>query len=529
VVFTGPLSHVEIPNLSVFDYLFASIPEHNLDRIAMVDGSSGAATSYRQLIGQITLVAGALAARGVGLGDVVALHSPNVPAFAAVFHGILRAGATATTVNSLYTGEEIAAQLQNSGARMLFTVSPLLAQAKKAAAIAGMADDQVFVLDEASGHTSLRDLLGEKNRAPEVRFDPAEQVAVLPYSSGTTGHAKGVVLTHRNLVANVEQSKPFIGADPDSRVLAVLPFFHIYGMTVLLNLAFKTGARLVTMPRFDLGEFLRIIQDFHINWAFIAPPIAVALAKHPLVNEYDLSSLEVVFSGAAPLDGTLGRAVAERLNCIVRQGYGMTEMSPVSHAIPIDRDDIPLNTVGVTLPNIECKLLDPETGEEIEQPAEGTSRPGELLCRGPNVMRGYLHNEQATSQTIDPDGFLHTGDIATVSAEGFVTIVDRLKELIKYKGYQVAPAELEALLLGHPKIADVAVVGARDADGEEVPKAFVVIQPEADLSEEDVMAFVAERVAPHKKIRQVAFIDAIPKSSSGKILRKDLRGQELAI
>jgi 4-coumarate--CoA ligase len=527
VVFTGPLSPVEIPNLSVFDYLFASIPDENLDRIAIVDGASGAATTYRQLIGQITLVAGALAARGVGLGDVVALHSPNVPAFAAVFHGILRAGATATTVNALYTAEEIAAQLRSSGARMLFTVSPLLAHAKQAATIAGIADEQVIVLDEASGYTSLRDLLGENHHAPEVRFDPAEQVAVLPYSSGTTGHPKGVVLTHRNLVANVAQSRPFIGSDPDSRVLAVLPFFHIYGMTVLLNLAFKTGARLVTMPRFDLAEFLRIIQDFHITWAFIAPPIAVALAKHPLVDEYDLTSLEVVFSGAAPLDGTLGRAVAERLNCIVRQGYGMSEMSPVSHAIPIARDDIPLSTVGVTLPNIECRLVDPETGEDIEQPAEGTSRPGELICRGPNIMRGYLRDEQATSQTIDADGFLHTGDIATVSAEGFVTIVDRLKELIKYKGYQVAPAELEALLLGHPRIADAAVVGAHDGDGEEVPKAFVVLQAGADLSGDEIMAFVAERVAPHKKIRQVAFIDVIPKSSSGKILRKDLRGLEL--
>jgi acyl-CoA synthetase (AMP-forming)/AMP-acid ligase II len=206
----------------------------------------------------------------------------------------------------------------------------------------------------------------------------------------------------------------------------------------------------------------------------------------------------------------------------------MSEMSPVSHAIPIDRGDIPLSTVGVTLPDIECKLIDPETGEEIEQPAEGTSRAGELLCRGPNIMRGYLRNEQATGETMDPDGFLHTGDIATVSAEGFVTIVDRLKELIKYKGYQVAPAGLEALLLSHPKIADAAVVGAHDADGEEVPKAFVVLQAGADLSEEDIMAFVSEHVAPHKKIRQVAFIDAIPKSSSGKILRKDLRGQELS-
>ena len=527
MVFRGPLPDVDIPHLSVYDYLFASIDAADLDRIAIVDGASGAETTYRQLIGQINLVAGALAARGIGLGDVVALHSPNVPAFAAVFHGILRSGATATTVNALYTGEEMGTQLSDSKARFLFTVSPLLAAAKDAASRAGIADDHVVVLDGAEGHPSLRDLLTENNPAPQVRFDPAEQIAVLPYSSGTTGRPKGVILTHRNLVANVAQSLPLLGADAASRVLAVLPFFHIYGMTVLLNMAFRTRARLVTMPRFDLAEFLRIIQDFQINWAFIAPPIAVALAKHPLVDQYDLSSMEVIVSGAAPFDGALGTAVAERLGCLVRQGYGMSEMSPVSHSIPVSRDDIPLGSVGITLPNIECKLIDTATGEEIEMPLEGTSAPGELLCRGPNIMRGYLGNDEATRATIDEDGFLHTGDIATVSSEGIVSIVDRLKELIKYKGYQVAPAELEALLLTHPRIADAAVVGSHDAEGEEVPKAFVVVQSGSEISADEVMAFVAEQVAPHKKIRQVAFIDTIPKSSSGKILRKDLRSQEV--
>jgi acyl-CoA synthetase (AMP-forming)/AMP-acid ligase II len=527
VVFRGPLPDVEIPNLSVYDYLFGSIDADDLDRVAIVDGASGAETTYRQLIGQINLVAGALAARGIGLGDVVALHSPNVPAFAAVFHGILRAGATATTVNALYGGEEMGTQLIDSGAKLVFTVSPLLPAAAVAAAHAGIADEQVIVLDGAEGHPSLRDLLTENNPAPQIEFDPAEQVAVLPYSSGTTGRPKGVILTHRNLVANVAQSLPLLGADADSRVLAVLPFFHIYGMTVLLNLAFRSRARLVTMPRFDLVEFLRIIQDFRINWAFIAPPIAVALAKHPLVDQYDLSSMEVIVSGAAPFAGALGKAVAERLNCIVRQGYGMSEMSPVSHTIPVDRHDIPLGSVGITLPNIECKLIDPATGEEIPMPTEGESAPGELLCRGPNIMRGYLGNEEATRETIDADGFLHTGDIATVSSEGIVSIVDRLKELIKYKGYQVAPAELEALLLTHPSIADAAVVGAHDAEGEEVPKAFVVVQPGTELSAEEVIAFVSGQVAPHKKVRQVAFIETIPKSSSGKILRKDLRSQEV--
>jgi acyl-CoA synthetase (AMP-forming)/AMP-acid ligase II len=523
VVFRSPLPDVEIPNVSVYDYLFGSIAEADLDRVAIVDGASGAETSYRQMIGQIGLVAGALAARGIGAGDVVALHSPNVPIFASVFHGILRSGATATTVNALYTGEEMATQLKDSRARLIFTVSPLLDHAKEAAAIAGLPDEKIIVLDGAEGFSSLRDLMGEGHGAPEVSFDPAEQVAVLPYSSGTTGRPKGVILTHRNLVANVVQSLGFLGADPDDRIVAVLPFFHIYGMTVLLNMAFAVRARLVTMPRFDLPEFLRIIQDYRITWAFIAPPIAVALAKHPLIDSYDLSSLRYIVSGAAPFDAALATAVADRLGCRVTQGYGMSEMSPVSHTIPVDRLDIPLNSVGLTIPNVECKLVDPETGAEIEQPEDGVSAPGELLCRGPNIMKGYLGNEEATRNTIDPDGFLHTGDIATVDSNGFVYIVDRLKELIKYKGYQVAPAELEALLLTNAKIADAAVVGSHDAEGQEVPKAFVVLQPGAELSADEVMDFVAEHVAPHKKVRQVEFIDAIPKSSSGKILRKDLR------
>ncbi|ATQ28824.1 4-coumarate--CoA ligase family protein [Rhodococcus ruber] len=522
--FRSPFPDVDIPALSVYDFLFGSIAESDLDRPALTEGATGAVTDYRTLIGQIDAIAGALAARGVGVGDVVGLLSPNVPAFAAVFHGILRAGATATTVNALYTAEDIAKQLEDSKATFFFTVSPLLPHAKEAAAAVGIPDDRLVVLDGAEGHPSLRDLLAENAPAPEVSFDPATHLAVLPYSSGTTGRPKGVMLTHTNLVANVCQIKSPIRIDPDDRILAVLPFFHIYGMTVLLNAALFNRASLVTMPKFDLPEFLRIVSEQKCTYVFIAPPVAVALAKHPLVDQYDLSSVHTVFSGAAPLDRALGNAVAARLGWKVRQGYGMSEMSPVSHAIPFDGDDVPLDSVGPTIANMECKLVDPTTGEEVEYPTgEGVSEPGELWCKGPNVMVGYLGNPQATAETLDADGFLHTGDIATVDAAGNVTIVDRLKELIKYKGYQVPPAELEALLLTHPKIADVAVIGVLDDEGEEVPKAFVVRQPDADLTEAEVVEFVAERVSPHKKVRQVQFIDIVPKSAAGKILRKDLR------
>jgi 4-coumarate--CoA ligase len=519
------LPDVEIPAVSVYDYLFGDLDEDRLDAVALVDGTSGAETTYRQLVAQIDLFAGALAARGVGVGTRIGVLCPNIPAFATVFHGILRAGATATTINSLYTADEIVNQLTDAEAEWLITVSPLLPGAEAAAAQVGIDADHLIVLDGADGHPSLRDLLGEGRAAPDVSFDPAEHLAVLPYSSGTTGRPKGVMLTHRNLVANVSQCRSTISLVDGDRVLAVLPFFHIYGMTVLLNFALRQRAALVTMPKFDLTEFLRVVAEHRTTWVFIAPPIAVALAKHPLIDQYDLSSISVIFSGAAPLDGGLASAVAKRLDCTVCQGYGMTETSPVTHAIPAARDDIDRSSVGMLISNTEARLIDPETGADVAAPDDGASEPGELLIRGPQVMKGYLNRPDATAEMLDADGWLRTGDVATVTHDGIFRIVDRLKELIKYKGYQVAPAVLEAVLLEHPSIADAAVIGAPDDDGQEVPKAFVVRQADADLDADAVMAHVAAHVAPHEKVRQVEFIDAIPKSASGKILRKDLRAR----
>jgi acyl-CoA synthetase (AMP-forming)/AMP-acid ligase II len=417
---------------------------------------------------------------------------------------------------------------RNSGHPLLVTAPEFLHKASGAAT--GL-DVQLIVLGEAAGGAvSFESLLSEGQTRASVDIDPTEDVAALPYSSGTTGLPKGVMLTHRNLTANVAQIRPLQGMQVDDVILAVLPFFHIYGMTVLLNAALHARARLVIMPSFDLADFLGNIANYRCTCAFIAPPVAVALAKHPLVDSHDLSSLQSIMSGAAPLDEDLGHAVAERLNTRLVQGYGMSELSPVSHATPFDGGKqlvgsvAPLSSCGWSVPNSVSKIVDPESGAEIEPPAEGLSNAGELWFKGPNVMAGYLGNENATRETIDDDGFLHTGDMARVDATGCVYIVDRLKELIKYKGYQVPPAELEAVLLSHPAIADAAVIGVRDDEsGEEVPKAFVVKQSDADLTDADVMQFVAGHVAPYKKVRQVEFINAIPKSASGKILRKDLR------
>ncbi|MFK0073673.1 AMP-binding protein [Arthrobacter woluwensis] len=522
-MFSSPFPDVDIPDVSVYDYLFGSLDDSDRARIALVDGTTGAQTDYGTLVAQIDAVAGYLAAHGVRPGDVVGLFSPNIPAFAAVFHGILRAGAAATTINALYTADEVGHQLEDAGAGWLFTISPFLERAEAAAAHQGIPAERLVVLDGAPGHPSLKDVLTAGHPAPEVHLDPATHIAALPFSSGTSGKPKGVMLTHRNLVANVQQSRALLEVDRDDVLLALLPFFHIYGMTVLLNLALAERAQLVTMPKFDLTEFLRIIQEHRVTYLFIAPPVAVALAKHPLVADYDLSSVHTALSGAAPLDEELGHAVAERLGCTMLQGYGMSEMSPVSHLIPRSSEGVPLGSCGYTVPNMDIRIVDLATGEDIDPPAEGVSEPGHLLCRGPNVMVGYLNLPEATAETLDADGFLHTGDIATVSSTGVVSIVDRLKELIKYKGYQIPPAELEALLLTHPEVADVAVVGAFDEDHQEVPKAFVVRQPGSELDAAAVMEFVAAHVAPHKKVRQVEFLDAIPKSASGKILRRELR------
>lgn len=526
-MFQSPYPRIEIPSRSVYDHLFGSLEESDLSRVALVDPATGDETTYGALRAQVDAFAGALAHRGVDTSTVVAVLCPNVPAFATVFHGILRLGAAVTTVNSLYTAHEIETQLTDAGATWLVTVSPLLGPAVEAARAAGIPDDRVIVLDGAPGHADLPSLLTEGRTPPAVEIDPETHVAVLPYSSGTTGVPKGVMLSHRNLVANVDQCRVSIRLGSDDRVLAVLPFFHIYGMTVLLNLALRQRATLVTMPRFDLLAFLRAIQAHRCTFLFIAPPIAVALAKHPVVDETDISSVHTVFSGAAPLDGETAETAGRRIHARFFQGYGMSELSPVSHAIPPERDDIPVSSVGVLVPNVEAKLVDTETGAEIEEHgADGLTAPGELWVRGPNVMLGYLNRPDATAETIDADGFLHTGDIATHHVDGYFTIVDRLKELIKYKGYQIAPAELEALLLSHPQIQDAAVIGVLDEDKQEIPKAFVVAAAGGELAEEDVMAFVAAEVAPHKKVRRVEFIDAIPKSASGKILRKDLRARE---
>jgi acyl-CoA synthetase (AMP-forming)/AMP-acid ligase II len=510
----SPFPDVSIPDVALVDFVLERAAEFG-SRPALVDGPSGRSITYDQLAGAVRSVAAGLAERGFRKGDVMAIFSPNLPEYAVAFHAVARLGGISTTANPLYTEDELTFQLKDSGAKYLLTVPPFLETAADAAGRAGLAE--VFVFGEAEGATPFSSLMSS-GAPPEIEIDPREDVVVLPYSSGTTGYPKGVMLTHYNLVANVCQMNSVAPVGESDKLIGVLPFFHIYGMTVIMNAAIRRGATIVTMPRFDLEQFLQLLQDHKITRAHLVPPIVLALAKHPIVEKFDLSPLRHITSGAAPLSGDLSEACAARIDCQVVQGYGLTETSPVTHVVA-DRLDNRPGSIGPPIPNTECMVVDTASGREVEP---GT--PGEVLIRGPQVMRGYLNNEAATAATIDNDGWLHTGDIGYTDEDGFFFLVDRLKELIKYKGFQVAPAELEALLVAHPEVADAAVVGLPDPEAGEIPKAFVVKRGE--VSEEEIVAFVADRVAPQKKIRAVEFVDQIPKSPSGKILRRVLKQRE---
>ncbi|MEM7377453.1 MAG: AMP-binding protein, partial [Pseudomonadota bacterium] len=342
-----------------------------------------------------------------------------------------------------------------------------------------------------------------------------EHVVVLPYSSGTTGLPKGVMLTHRNVVVNIDQVVAGSDFRPGEVAVGFLPFFHIYGMNVIMNVHLAGGGSIVTMPRFDLPLFLKLCQDHRSRRMWIVPPVALALAKHPLVDEFDLSSIEQVFSGAAPMGADVSDAVAARLDCLMLQGFGMTELSPVSHTSSASA--YRPGASGRLLPNTECMIVDIDTGEALPRGQEG-----ELWVRGPLVMKGYLNKPEATADTITAEGWLKTGDIAYVDADGYLFIVDRLKELIKYKGFQVAPAEIEALLVTHSAITDAAVIGKPDPEAGEVPVAYVVAGENAP-EVADIQAHLAQSLAHYKQVQEVHFVDEIPKSLSGKILRRVLR------
>ena len=383
MIFKSPYPEITIPDIDLTTFVLQRISAYG-NHPALIDGTTGRTIGYAQLAAAIQLVASGLNERGMSKGDVLAIYSPNLPEYIIAFHAVSLIGGTVTTLNPLYTAEEIHHQLKDSGAKYVVTISLFLENAKKA--VTDTVVKEIFTFDEAVGATSFSVLLHGGVKLPAVKIFPGDDIVALPYSSGTTGFPKGVMLTHRNIIANliqVEGIPDYSLIENGDRVIGVLPFFHIYGMVVVMNLSLIRGATIVTMPRFDLVQFLELIQKYKITKVNIVPPILVGLAKHPLVDQYDLSSLVELFSGAAPLSHDLAAEVSSRLHgCSVVQGYGLTETSPVTHIYnrSLAKGE-KLGSVGPAIPNTENMIVDVASGIPL-----GYNKPGEIWTRGPQVM-----------------------------------------------------------------------------------------------------------------------------------------------
>ncbi|GAB2822450.1 AMP-binding protein [Lentzea nigeriaca] len=472
MIYRSPLPAVVVPDTTVP----AHVLEQRRNKPALLDVVTGESLTYDELARQVERTAKGLTAQGIAPGDTVAIVSGNRPMYAVGLHAIMAAGATAALINPLLTAAET---------------------------------ERLKALAHVSTTLDLDDL-PESDTGTLPPPNPQGIAAVL-FSSGTTGLTKAVKLSHRALVANLEQQRQGWRVDETDVLAANLPFFHIYGLAIVLNSGLLGGATLVTMPRSDARTYLRRLAEHRVTRAFLVPPLAAAIA-----DEEDMPKdlhLKLVLCGAAPLDEGIRREAERKLGAPVRQGYGLTEAGGTHQTFDGDLDTDPAS-VGVLSPGTEARIVEPGTTTD--------TAVGEMLIRGPQVMDGYLDDEEATRQAF-VDGWLRTGDLVRVH-NGRFYVVDRVKEMIKYKGYQVAPAELEALLRRHPAVRDAAVIGAPDRVNGEVPKAFVVT--EGDVTAEELIAFVAAEVAPFKKVRQVEFVEEIPKSVSGKILRRLLKGQD---
>ena len=496
-------------------------------KVAVIDGDRR--FTYRQLDEYSDRFAAALASLGVAKGDRVGILAPNCVEFVIALYGIVKVGAVATTMNSGYREREIAHQMNDSGAQVL-VVHEALSPTAEAARDEIRSLKHLIVTSETSNNPdSFWGLIEHApSTVPAVVINPKVDLAILPYSSGTTGLPKGVMLTHFNLTTNLRQYVDLPGEDggprEDDVILVHLPLFHIYGLQVLMSGAIIAGGTQVMMGRFDMELLLRLLSDHRVTQLFTVPPVGLGLTMYPGLGSYDLSALRVAGLAAAPTSADLQMRVQDVLGCPVVQGYGMTELSPAANFDYMEPDRARPGSVGPAIADTEEKVVDLEDGATSVAPGE----IGELLVRGPQVMAGYFNNAQETAETITEDGWLRTGDIVRMDPDGYLWILDRKKELIKYKGFQVTPAELEGLLLEHPGVADVAVIGKADAESGEVPKAFVVPRQGAEVSGEDLMGFVAGKVATFKQVREVEFLDAIPKNASGKILRRVLIDQERA-
>ncbi|KAF3926438.1 S-dihydroxybenzoyltransferase [Arthrobotrys entomopaga] len=529
---------VDIPDVDIYTLMFdrsqKNFPD---DQVMLVDAKTGRELTYSECASRSRdLGIGLKTLWGWKKGDVMAVFTFNNVESPLLCWGVMWAGGVLSPANPGYTLDEFVYQLKNCEAKAVTCQAETLPLVRQAAKQVGIPEDRILILGDTKvpGFKHLNELKNMSHREVKItrrpKFEPAKDIAFLVYSSGTTGLPKGVMLSHRNIVANILQGKAVEGrklkAGEDS-ILGFLPFFHIYGLQCIMHTSFYLGVKLVIMERFDLEKFCQLIEKYKITFVYVVPPVILGLAKHPIVSKYDLSSIKMMNSGAAPLTSEIQEAIYNRLKIKTKQGYGLSETSPTTHAQAWEDWKDKIGSVGQLLPNLTAKYVG-EDGEEVK-----AGETGELWLKGPNIMMGYWKNPEATANCMTEDGYFKTGDVGHQDKDGNFYITDRVKELIKYKGFQVPPAELEGKIASHPKVDDVAVTGVwEDSQHTEVPRAYIVLaagnQPTPEVAQE-IIDFVAKNVAHHKKLRGgVKFVDVIPKSASGKILRRVLKDQAKA-
>jgi long-chain acyl-CoA synthetase len=503
----------------------------------------GARWSYAELWAQSGRFAAALHREGFRPGDRLALYLPNCPAYPIAYLGALRLGVTVVQVSPLYLGQDLVRVLRDSQPRGLVTLEILYPNLAKVASEVSVPVQWVARLREfypalrrpfvnlvlrrrklptayPTGPAIRRwkDAVRTIGGFPESTGDPASEVAVLQYTGGTTGKPKAAMLSHRNLVANALQCQAWFQAAPGSAVvLAAIPFFHIYGLTVALNYPMMQGATIVLEIRPDPSEILQLIDRYRPTEFPGVPALYQAINHHPKVGRYDIRSIRVCISGSAPLPVEVATRFEQLTGGHLIEGYGLTEASPVTHANPI-AGERRIGTIGLPFPGTDQKVVDLETGKRTL----GVGEAGELLVKGPQVMLGYYRQPEETALVLE-DGWLKTGDVATIDADGYATIVDRKKDLIDVAGLKVYPREVEEVLYQHADVADAAVIGVPDEARGEVPKAFVVLKKGSTATAEELIQFVRERIAHYKAPRTIEFRTELPRSGVQKVLRRVLR------
>lgn len=522
-LFRPPLDLPEMP----YDHLLRLAAARCPDRPAII--FHDLVLTYREVVSMVNSVANGLRGLGLGKGDHICLFTPNRPEYTIMLNAAATIGAVVTPMNPSYKEREIAYQLADSEASAILVyrdLLPLLQVVLQQTELPHLkhiivSGTNPIVPSGIPGVLSFARLMRDSPpmRPASVEINPDDLFA-LPYSSGTTGFPKGTMLSHRNLVSNHLQFIAASGINSADTTIIFLPMYHIYGV-LLTGTFLAAGATQILLERYDPNVVLNMCEQYGVTWFFAVPPIILGLANAPDLSK--LKTVKYLMNAAAPLPPDHARKLHERTGITIVQGYGLTESSPDTHLSPIAPELMRLDTVGLLAANTEQKIMDIETGSR-ELPL---GEDGEIVLRGPQIMLGYWKAPAETARALR-DGWLYSGDIGHIDADGYLYIVDRKKEMIKYNAFSIAPAELEALLLEHPAILEAAVIGIPDDEAGEVPKGFVVLRPGQQATAEEIIAFVNSKLANYKKLHYVEFIDAIPKVPSGKILRRELKELERA-